>query len=128
MTQLTQCLQELFAFLAKQQLLPPSRDVRIIEIRRDTPLDVRGRFRVPRNALREPSDFESRFEEIAKYGLPWVNMSCYGVHEGLLIVGIELPEAEAKDRPSTRLIVNYSGPAACVIEHGWQIDPIAVIE
>jgi hypothetical protein len=89
-------------------------------------MDSLGRIRLQRHEVREPADYEARFDELMKAGLPWLNVSCYGVEDGVLIVGIEVPAAGAK--PSSRTSVNLSGPAAKVIGSGWKADQVLSIE
>jgi hypothetical protein len=128
MTTLAHCLQELFSFLASQELSPPSRDVRVVEVPGVPELDIRGRLTFAKTSLHEPAEFEARFQEIMSSGFPWVNLSCYGVHEDHLIVGIELPRTEARTGATRPTSVNYSGPPASVVEQRWDIRPIAIIE
>jgi hypothetical protein len=90
------------------------------------PIDSLGRIRVQRHEVRAPADYEARFEELMKAGLPWLNVSCYGVEDGTLIVGIEVPSAQAK--PSGRTSVNFSGPTAKVLGSGWRADQVVSIE
>jgi hypothetical protein len=128
MGQLSNCLEQLFEFLTNRQLFPPSRDVRIVEVGRATEVDRRGRLQLSAAALKEPAAYEARFDEIVKSGLPWINISCYGVHKGLLIVAVEIPGSGAGIRSSKPLSVNYSGPTDSVIKHGWDVSSIATIE
>jgi hypothetical protein len=126
MSDLSSAVQGLFEFLSKQNMVPPAQDVRIVEISEAAPLDARGRFRIRRDALRELGEYEARFEELIQSHLPWVNVSCYGVDNGKVIVAIELPGSSSK--PSPRTSVNYSGPPTTVIEHDWSVEPVLVLE
>ncbi len=128
MSALLDSLQYLFQFLEKGGNPSPSLDVLLIEIGHDTATDDRGRLRIRRDALRKPSDYESRFEELLHSGMPWLNVSCYGVYEGFLIVSIEIPQGIPENARADRLSINYSGPPLTVIQHGWDVTEIAVIE
>jgi hypothetical protein len=80
MSVLSKNLDELFHWLESIGLPPPSRDVRIVEIKKGiTNLDDRGRFHVRQDELRQPSDYEARFEELLQMGFSWLNLSCCGV-------------------------------------------------
>src|SRR5205085_4834701 len=106
---------------------PPAHEVRIVEVNRAGDHDERGRVIILGDAVRMPSDYESRFEELMHSGLPWVNMSCYGVYNGLLIVGIELPNYPGKEGRTRPPSVNYSGPQVNVIQHDWDASQMMVI-
>jgi hypothetical protein len=127
MTTLSNELQRYLDFLGKQGHHPPAHRLRIVEIAAGAPVDSFGRIRVGRHEVREPAEYEARFEVLMKLGLPWMNVSCYGVKDdGTLIVGIEVPSAPAK--PSVRTSVNFSGPTAKVVGGGWRVDQVLSIE
>jgi hypothetical protein len=128
MSTLTTNLEELFKFLNERRQTPPLLDVRLIEITRRTPYDDRGRLRIRNDSLQSPADYESRFEELMQSGLPWLNMSCYGVYQGFLIIGIELPNDMPRKGALRRPSVNYSGPPNSVIQQGWDLIESMVIE
>jgi hypothetical protein len=126
MSALANELQRFLDFLGKQGQQPPTRRLRVVEIPQGAPVDSLGRIRLPRQEVRDPADYEVRFDELMKAGLPWLNVSCYGVEDGMLIVGIEVPAAGSK--PSSRTSVNFSGPTAKVIGSGWKVDQVLSIE
>lgn len=100
--------------------------MRIVEIRSGAPTDQFGRIRVHRRDLRAPEDYEARFDELMNAGLPWLNVSAYGVDESALIVAIEIPIATSNRE--SRTSVNFSGPVAKVIGQGWKADQVLSIE
>ena len=108
-------------------LSPPSREVRIVEIDPRTPVDEQSRPRVQRRQLHEPASYAPRFYELMKAGLPWINLGCYGCHEGFLIVAVETGE-HSLATPGGQTSVNYSGPAAVVLRHGWDVKETLAIE
>jgi hypothetical protein len=126
MSDLSNVLQDLLDFLGRRGLAPPTRDIRLIEIGLDTPNDKGGRPRVKRSALLQPSEYEHRFSELMGSGLPWINVSCYGVDDDKLIVGIEAAKPTAK--ATLRTSVNYAGPSAAVLAHAWSVDESLAIE
>jgi hypothetical protein len=126
MSTLANELQRFLDFLGNQGLQPPTRKSRIVEIPQGAPVDPLGRIRLQRHEVRDPADYEARFDELMKAGLPWLNVSCYGVEEGTLIVGIEVPAVPPK--PSSRTSVNFSGPTAKVVGSGWKIDQVLAID
>ncbi len=127
MSALSSSLIQLLEFVSRQEPLPPSREVRIVEIPQHAPLADNGRIRVSRASLRTPAEYESRFEDLLSLSLPWINMSCYGVYNGFLIVGIELPGSRRNVDSVSPPSINYSGPQARVIEHDWNaLEALAV--
>src|SRR5829696_4345058 len=122
MSSFSTILQGLFSFLERQNTVPPTQDVQVIEIAVGTDLDDRGRLRIGRKEFCEPADYENRFDTLMKSGLPWINVSAYGVSEGKLIVAIELPQMLSNI--STQTSVNFSGPALTVLEHGWNANRV----
>src|SRR6478735_591825 len=124
MNTLKENLQGLMKFLEKVDQVPPTRQIRIVEIDPNTTSDERGRLRVMRSALQPPEAYESRFDELIKAGLPWINMSSLGVEGEFLIVGIETPRGGRASHTS----VNYSGPSVAVLQNGWGVDNAILFE
>ena len=121
MSALSNHLERLLDWLGSIGLRPPSRDVRIVEIGSEI-----GTPHVRREALRRPLEYEARFRELLQAGYPWLNMSCCGVHEGLLIVAIEIP-GTSPPAPGHATSVNLSGPARIVLDHEWRVDSVLII-
>lgn len=115
-------LERLLDWLGSIGLPPPSRDIRIVEI-----APGMGTPRVRREALLKALEYEGRFQELMQAGYPWLNMSCCGVHDGLLIVAIEIPSARPLT-PGHATSVNLSGPANIVLDHQWCVDSVLTIE
>ncbi|MFZ3339242.1 MAG: hypothetical protein WA609_12070 [Terriglobales bacterium] len=174
MSALSDNLARLFRWLEGIELLPPSEEVRILEVSPDILragrptgcghddvvvllLDFRSRvqenrrrqvkvidqvlagigeesrrrarLRVSRDQLRKPSDYDSRFDELLKEGFSWLNMSCYGVYDGFVIVAIEVPYRERGTlRPGIVTPVNFSGPSASVSSRGWNVEELLLVE
>jgi hypothetical protein len=126
MSALSNTLRALFSFLEKHGQYPPTQDVRVVEIGRPVTMDELGRPRIRRDELREVTNYEARFEELLTRGFPWINVSCYGVYDHKLIVGIELPEVSPE--PAIRTSVNYSGPPASVVGQAWNSNAALLIE
>jgi hypothetical protein len=125
MTSFATAVEGLLEFLKKHGSDPPTRELLVVEVRPDAPTDERGRLLVGRNELRDPSDYEGRFESLMKSGLPWLNVSCVGIANGKLIVAIELPRTSPG--VSTRTSVNYSGPSRVVLDNGWDAARVLVL-
>jgi len=125
MSELSNRLQGLLDFLEKRGHSPPTRKLRIVEITRRAPTDAQGRIRIKRSELRDPAEYEARFDTFVKAGMPWINVSCVGVLGEFLVVGIEVPEAPPK--PADRTSVNYSGPSATVLGHAWDVSGVLEI-
>ncbi len=126
MTALANELQRLLDFLRKQGHQLPTTRLRIVEVPHNFPVDTEGRIRVHYGDLREPQDYEARFEELLAAGFPWLNVSCYGVLDQALVIAIEVPAPPL--RPATRTSLNFSGPIAKVLNHGWSADQVLAIE
>jgi hypothetical protein len=136
-SELLDSLQRLFRFLENHGLAPPSRDVRILEVRKNVTYDERGRMRVRRDELREVADYEARFQELLGLNRDWINVSCTGIFNGILIVSIETPHsprgtsvnasAPAGAVPSRPTSINLSGPSNGVLEMDWSVDRVLVI-
>jgi hypothetical protein len=124
---LSNCLENLFAFLSKRGLVPPLQDVRIVEIPPGTLVNDEGRVRISPDALYTVADFEPRFERLSNLGLPWINVTCYGVYQRFLIIGIETPNVPRNAVPAARTSINYSGPSARVLKHEWNaLEEVAI--
>jgi hypothetical protein len=123
---LTKHLDTLFGFLNTEGLSPPIQEVRIVEIANETRIVEGRRLHVSRDGLRTADEYAARFDELISAGLPWLNVSCYGVYDGHLIVGVEIPvgsgRREMKDTP-----VNYSGPSAAVLDKGWDAHEVLAL-
>lgn len=126
MNDLSSALQELLNFLETRGLVPPTRNIFVIEMQADTPRDARGRLQVGRSALRDPTEYEARFESLMLAGLSWLNLSCIGVAEGRLIVTVETPRSASG--VSARTSVNYSGPSRAALEYGWDASAVLAIQ
>jgi hypothetical protein len=141
MSALSNNLDRLFLWLNSIGLQPPSLDVRIVEVH---PCDVNqndGKCSIRREDLHKPSDYKSRFDELLQAGYPWLNMSCYGLYDGLLIVTIEIPSQSVPRMtpsgwsdeqrvlyPGRDTSVNISGPARMVLDRGWNVDALLTIQ
>jgi len=125
MSELSNTLVALLDFLRERGLSPPVQTIRVVEIGPDTPIDPRGRYRIQPADLREPHDYEERFDTLMKSGLPWINASCYGVHDDRLIVAFELPRRTS--RVTARTSLNYSGPQNSVLDDGWSVEHVLAI-
>jgi hypothetical protein len=126
MSNLTISLNALQNFLEERGIAPTTLDVRIVEIGPDVEIDEHGRFHVKRTEIRTVAEYEERFNELLDSGLPWLNMSCYGVDDGKMLVAVEVPRSLSKS--SLRTSVNYSGPVATVLEADWKVDSVLVFE
>jgi hypothetical protein len=104
---------------------PPSQDIRIVEINQFSRLSADGTYHVRRDELQKPLDYETRFDELLRTGYTWLNMSCYGVHDDLLIVAIEVPRGPRNLYPGCPTSVNLSGPR---IMQKWNLDGLLAIE
>ena len=111
MSALSNYLDMLLHWLESIGLHPPSQDVRLVEVSLGD-----GTYHVRRDELRKPLDYGARFEELLRIGYPWLNMSCYGVHDGSLIVAIEVPSPRVGLSPRCPTRVNLSGPARIVLD------------
>jgi len=139
---LSKHLDRLLPWLESIGLQPPSRDVRIIELSADRFNRIDGKAYVRKDELRSPVEYENRFDELLQTGYDWLNLSCYGVYGGFLVVAVEVPSAtvplmtpsgwspEGKPRtlqPGCHTSVNLSGPARNVLDHEWRVDSVLTI-
>ena len=125
MSALTKAVDGLFEFLERQGLAPPAREVMVVEVQ-SSAIAKDGKLRVRRSGLLTLTDYNRRFEELMEAGLPWINVSCYGVLGAKLVVGIEA--AERSVLPAARTSVNYSGPPEKVVARGWDVEELLAIE
>ena len=91
MSALSSHLDRLLQRLESLGLHQTSRVVRIVEISQISRVSADGTYHVRRDQLRKPVEYESRFDELLATGYSWLNMSPCGVHDGSLIVMIEVP-------------------------------------
>lgn len=141
MARLLDDLDKLLRWLESIGLQPPSQDVRVVELRTGDLNSIDGRYYIRAQELQKPLEYAKRFDELLRIGYRWLNMSCMGVHEGFLIVGIELPSDTVshwtdsgwsqKPRelyPECATSVNLSGPARIVLDHDWNVDSVLAID
>ncbi len=126
MTTLAESLTTLERFLRERGLELPFNEVGIVEVGPGASMDDRGRLRIPRGEVHSPESYSPRFEQLTRLGLPWINLSAYGLGEGRLIVAVEIPNPPA--RRSDRTSINYSGPPAGVLKDDFRVDSILLIE
>jgi hypothetical protein len=100
--------------------------MRVVEISPACASDERGRPRVSKDALQKVASYERRFEALVTSGLPWINVGCYGIRDGFLVIGIEVSRPSAK--PAVRASINYSGPSAAVVRRAWDVGEALTIE
>lgn len=115
-------LDKLFRWLPSVGPEPLTHDVRIVEVHCDAINLEDGTYHVRRDDLLTLSDYEVRFEELLGAGYPWLNISCYGLHEGSLLVAIEVPSPRPL-QPVRATSVNLSG-SVCA----GNIDSVLTIE
>ena len=115
----------LFSFLSRSGQKPPTQEIWVVEIAPELGVDTLGRPSVRRSDFREPSAYENRYKELLAASPPWINISCYGVHDGRLLVIIELP---TKPSRANRTSLNYSGVPKGVVDHGWDARYALVIK
>ncbi|MBV8166627.1 MAG: hypothetical protein JO021_07530 [Alphaproteobacteria bacterium] len=126
MSALSDALAQLTNFLATDGPVPETRGIKIFEVN-TRPSDASGRILVPGVELLPPEEFEPRFRDRLAQNLPWINVSCFGVHQNELIVGVEWPNYRSTQR-AVRTSINYSGPPDIVLEHGWDVRAVLSIE
>jgi hypothetical protein len=118
-------LRRLLEFLSDRGYQPAATNLRILEVPHGAPVDETGRIRVLRTDLYEPSEYAARFDELLAAGPPWLNLSCYGVLDDVLVVAVEVPAWNAK--PSARTSVNLSGPSRRVLARDWNVDGVLAL-
>ncbi len=77
-------------------------------------------WQVTRESLVPPEDYEQQFHTLLQAGYSLINLSLYGVHDGSLVVGIELPSKSSKIPPG-KTSINFSGPAIRNGKIDWQL-------
>jgi hypothetical protein len=125
MTTLSEALNKLSEFLASILTVPESRGFKILEVREHVKTDRAGRLLVRRTELKKPDEFAQRFRELLDQLYPWINVTCFGLFEGDLIVGVEIPRSAERN---TRTSVNFSGPPRVVLDHAWDATNAFIIE
>lgn len=91
---------------------PPAKGISILEV------DLGAAWGpAKRSDLRTPELYEARFESLITSGLPWINLSCYGLDGDMMIVAVELPR-QLPDG-STQTSVNFSGPSRAALKLNW---------
>jgi hypothetical protein len=104
--------------LTKLGLVVPVAPVRIFEVPRP-PVIVDGRAVIRRSRLVDVETYAERFRELqADTRFAWINVSAYGLVDGALVVGIELPEPIVRD-PRRGQSLNFSGPPFSVLAASW---------
>jgi len=84
-----------------------------------------GGWEAASEALVAPKDYEERYQDLLQAGYSWINLSLYGLYEGTLVVGIELP-SEARGVPPGRTSINFSGPPVRDGAPDWQLRLLVV--
>ena len=105
------------------------KDERIVEIGRGPRYqEAEGgawHWPIPRSALFTLLDYAPRFHELLGQGYAWINLSCHGSVEEMLIMAIELPQ-KTSGAPRGRTSVNLSGPPMASL--GWRSDGWIILE
>ncbi|HTA25963.1 MAG TPA: hypothetical protein VK763_20700 [Terriglobales bacterium] len=86
-----------------------------------------GKEHALKDELRSPLEYENRFDELLRKGYRWINLSCYGVHEGFLIIGVVVPGVASATHPGYHTSVNLSGPLPSVLDQQWRVGSILTI-
>ena len=125
MARLTEVLSNLMEFLNGTGYVPASSGVKIFELG-TARVEMGGKLVVQRSKLRDAESFEPRFDELVSRRTAWINVSCYGLFESALVVGIELPRSESSSMSHTS--INYSGPPLIVTANSWDAGNVLTIE
>lgn len=80
---------------------------------------------VEENRLYSLEGFAGRFDELLNEGHNWLNLGVLGILDGILIVALEKPKANAGS-PTTS--VNQSGPPDCVRDEGYNLEKFIEIQ
>ncbi|MGH7329025.1 MAG: hypothetical protein ACREJX_11810, partial [Polyangiaceae bacterium] len=100
-------------WLATCSGFPGWEDVRIIEIGRGPHYEKIGdgphAWRVAESVLHTIDGYATRFDGLLGAGYSWINLSCYGILDGVAILAVELPR-EPVGAPRGKTAVNFSGP------------------
>ncbi len=81
--------------------------------------EIRG-WQLTRESLVSSEDYEPHFQTLLQAGHSWINLSLYGVHDGTLVVGVEL-SGEPSRVPPGKTAINFSGPAIRREQTDWQL-------
>lgn len=114
MSALKNAVEGLFGRFGSAIERPSPNEIWFLEVGPDIAVDGDGRFRVRREELRSFEDYDGRFEELLRSGLPWLNVGFYGKLEGRTVVGVEVPRKGNAASPRTS--INYSGPTKGIAE------------
>src|SRR5258708_29995631 len=132
MSALSSHLDGLILWLETARGQVPSHEVRMLEVNTREVNLKDGKYHVRKDQLRLPSQYESRFDELLQMGYPWLNLSCFGVYDGFLIVAVEVPTLPdvTPFRSSLQQLtsVNISGPQSIVCDAAWALDSVLTIE
>jgi hypothetical protein len=126
-------LRRLKEWLARGDDFPGWREERIIEIGRGTRYERAGAgpyaWRVDAGAVSTPATYARRFEELLGAGYSWINLSCYGILDGVAVIAVELPRSTA-GVPKGKTSVNVSGPPIDVTTGSarWNAEGYVVID
>ncbi len=121
---LSEKLLELCEFLRVSGGPTTWRGIRIFEV--GSNFDDSGKPRVSRNRLVPQDEYSARFDELLTFRLPWINLSCFGIYDGFLVVGVEAPHPSAALCLNTS--INYSGAPTPVRSPLWDSSSALVIE
>ena len=106
-------LHRLKDWLSRSDDFPGWREERIIEIGRGARYQRAGdrpyAWRVDAAAVSTPATYAPRFDELLRAGYSWINLSCYGILDGVAVIAVELPRSVA-GVPNGKTSVNVSGP------------------
>ena len=91
----------------------------------DLQVDPFSKQSIEENELHTLAEFSIRFEELLTEAHTWLNLSGLGILDGVLIVAIEKPKANAGS-PTTS--VNQSGPPNCVKESNYNLEQFIEIK
>jgi hypothetical protein len=100
----------------------PVADALVAEIN-PTDFTAEGKAIVDLRLLERAPTYATRFESLLQAGYDWINLSYYGLLEGVPLVAIELPHAVSGARKTS---VNHAGPSNQVAQSGG--DARAAIE
>jgi hypothetical protein len=121
---LTAAIEELFRFLDDRGHVVPGLQVALVELSAQGLLPT-GQYAVKPGALQTVEEYAERFAALQRAGFAWLNVTCLGVANQRLIVGVELPSTRTgAARPS----INYSGPENRVLKAGWSAAGVLRVE
>lgn len=106
---LTDHVAELLEFCHRVADPVPSFDAVLILNTADLRVRDDGGWIVEVDALQTVADFSPSFDRLLVAGFSWINFSAYGIFQGKLILGVELPHEQGAV-PAGLTSVNYSGP------------------